>query len=101
MQSAVEMIVVKCAEANILTLVLMTMLVILLTYYIVFEFIPGIYMDLYLSKLPSMKGKLPLIGHAHLLTGPAPWTKMAQWSYQPNKNIDLSTLKQRKSGNCK
>lgn len=77
-QRAVEMIALQCAETNKLTLVLMTVFVILLTYYIVFEFIPGVYMDLYLSKLPTMKGKLPLIGHAHLLAGPAPWAKMAQ-----------------------
>lgn len=57
------------------------------TLYVLFAVVlPAIRMDWYLSKFPTMRGSLPLLGHALLLVGPAPWRKMANWSMFPERN---------------
>eukprot|EP00796_Vickermania_ingenoplastis_P008838 gene8839-6221_t len=39
----------------------------------------------YLSAFPTMRGNLPILGHALELKGPAPWSKMVRWSFKPDK----------------
>lgn len=56
-------------------------------YFIITVVFPGLRMDYYLSKLPTMRHSIPVLGHALLLAGAAPWSKMAMWSLHPEKNI--------------
>lgn len=47
---------------------------------------PSLRMMWYLSRFPTVSGNYPLLGHALRLRGPAPWAKMAKWSFHPEKN---------------
>lgn len=62
---------------------------------LVFFIFPAIRMHRHLSKLPTMNGGLPFLGHSLRLTGPAPWTKMARWSYLPDRNGARPSLGER------
>ncbi|KAK7198536.1 cytochrome p450-like protein [Novymonas esmeraldas] len=66
------------ATAAVTVVVLYTLIAVVL---------PGLRMDFYLSKLPTMRHSIPFLGHALLLAGPSPWTKMASWSLRPEKNV--------------
>ncbi|EPY25061.1 cytochrome p450-like protein [Strigomonas culicis] len=63
-----------------------SIIIVLLTYVFLFKILPGLRMDYYLSKFPTMTGKLPVLGHALRLTGAAPWGKMMRWSFRPELN---------------
>lgn len=67
--------------------VLMAVGVVVGLYLLFTVILPGARMDYYLSKLPTMTGKVPLVGHGLQLAGAAPWTKMARWSLHPDKNV--------------
>lgn len=56
-------------------------------YFVFNVLLPSLRMDYYLSKLPTMRNSVPVLGHALLLAGAAPWTKMAMWSLRPEKNL--------------
>lgn len=48
--------------------------------------LPSIQMYRHLSKFPTMNGGLPFLGHSLRLFGAAPWSKMAEWSFHPDRN---------------
>ncbi|GET89652.1 cytochrome p450-like protein [Leishmania tarentolae] len=56
-------------------------------YIIIMVVVPVLRMDFYLSKLPTIKNGIPFLGHALLLAGPSPWSKMSKWSLYPEKNL--------------
>ncbi|CAG9576610.1 cytochrome p450-like protein [Leishmania major strain Friedlin] len=56
-------------------------------YTVITVVLPVLRMDFYLSKLPTIKNSIPFLGHALLLAGPSPWSKMSNWSLYPEKNL--------------
>lgn len=56
-------------------------------YTVIAVVLPVLRMDFYLSKLPTIKHGIPFLGHALLLAGPSPWSKMSNWSLYPEKNL--------------
>lgn len=63
------------------------LLTVAVVYFVLTVVLPGLRMDYYLSKLPTMRHNIPVLGHALLLAGAAPWSKMAVWSMYPEKNL--------------
>ncbi|KAG5501363.1 hypothetical protein JKF63_03175 [Porcisia hertigi] len=59
----------------------------LILYVMITIVLPGLRMDYYLSKLPTVKNGIPFLGHALLLAGPRPWSKMYNWSLYPEKKL--------------
>ncbi|CAM45287.1 cytochrome p450-like protein [Leishmania braziliensis MHOM/BR/75/M2904] len=69
---------------NTLTIATVTAVIL---YIVITVVLPGMRMDFYLSKLPTVKNGVPFLGHALLLAGPSPWSKMSNWSLYPEKNL--------------
>lgn len=74
------------AEQSPVNLAIVTTAILALLYLLFFKLIPSLRMDYMLYKFPTVKGWLPFLGHAIPLLGPAPWSKMVQWSYHPELN---------------
>lgn len=51
---------------------------------VVYVIYPMVRMYYYLSAFPTLSGRLPFLGHALRFRGPAPWSRMARWSFQPD-----------------
>lgn len=73
-------------NSSCFTLLLMgvfSLLWLLVLYWFFFVFLRSFIMDIHLSHVPEVRGKLPLLGHALLLMGGLPSFKMADWSLDP------------------
>lgn len=75
------------SDDMLLISVAIAVVVAVLLYIIATTIIPGMRIDYYLSQLPTMKGGVPILGHALLLIGASPWTKMSKWSLYPTKRV--------------
>ncbi|KAG5500895.1 hypothetical protein GH5_04481 [Leishmania sp. Ghana 2012 LV757] len=86
--SSVQLYAMLLAREDMAPTTLVTAIVTGFILYIVMTVVlPGLRMDFYLAKLPTVKNGLPFLGHSLLLAGPSPWSKMSKWSLYPDKNL--------------
>ncbi|KAG5475244.1 hypothetical protein LSCM1_03355 [Leishmania martiniquensis] len=86
--SAAQPYALSLAREDIGVITLMTAMVTgFIVYIVITAVLPGLRIDFYLAKLPTVKNGIPILGHALLLIGPSPWSKMANWSLYPEKNL--------------
>ncbi|ORC85657.1 cytochrome P450 [Trypanosoma theileri] len=81
-------VVTNSSTGTLLLMAAMSLVWFFILYWFFFLFVPGFIMDRHLRHIPQVPGKLPLLGHALLLLGGSPCSKMAKWSLNPHTSTE-------------